>query len=233
MTVAEGETLLRGGRKTADVVRIGETVRRPMSSHSAFVHRLLGHLEAAGFAGAPRFLGIDSSGRESLSYLSGEVPNELGEFTRSQLVSAAGLLRALHEATTKCPLREGSEVVCHGDASPCNCVFVDGQPVAFIDFDAAHPGRRRDDVGYAAWLWLDIGRSNLAPRSQGRRIAEFVLAYGSIDVADSLPAVLDAQTELSRRPGTPSATKRWAESCRAWVEENLGELTRAVNAHTV
>jgi Ser/Thr protein kinase RdoA (MazF antagonist) len=218
---------------TADVVRIGEAVRRPMSSHSAFVHQLLRHLEARGFAGAPRFLGVDSSGREVLSYLPGEVPNELGEFARSQLVSAARLLRELHDATTNCPLSEGCEVVCHGDASPCNCVFVDGQPVAFIDFDAARPGRRRDDVGYAAWLWLDVGRSKLAPCSQGRRIAEFVLAYGSIAVADSLPAVLDAQTELSRRPGTPSATKRWAESCRAWVEQNLRELARAVNAHTV
>ncbi|MBI1818102.1 MAG: phosphotransferase [Deltaproteobacteria bacterium] len=233
MTVAEEETLLRGGRTTAEVVRIGDTVRRPMSSQSAFVHSLLGHLEGRGFAGAPRFLGVDSSGREILSYLPGEVPNELGEFTRSQLVSAALLLRELHDATTDYQLREGCEVVCHGDASPCNCVFVDGRPVAFIDFDAARPGRRRDDVGYAAWLWLDIGRSNLAPHSQGRRIAEFFLAYGAIEVADSLPAVLDAQTELSRRPNTPSATKRWAQRCRAWVEQHLAELTRAVNAPTV
>ena len=233
MTVAEGETLLRGGRTTAEVVRIGDTVRRPMNPHSPFVHRLLGHLDAKGFAGAPRFLGVDSSGREVLSYLPGEVPNELGEFTRSQLVSGARLLRELHDATTDCQLREGCEVVCHGDASPCNCVFVDGQPVAFIDFDAARPGRRRDDVGYAAWLWLDVGNPNLAPHSQGRHIAEFVLAYGAIDIADALPAVLDAQTELSRRPRTASATKRWAESCRAWVEQNLSELTRAVNAQTV
>ena len=95
----EGMVLL-GGRTTSGVVRVGQTVRRPMNPHSDFVHRLLGHLKAKGFAGAPRFLGVDSYGREILSYLPGDVPSELGEFTRSQRVSAARLLRELHDATT-------------------------------------------------------------------------------------------------------------------------------------
>jgi aminoglycoside phosphotransferase (APT) family kinase protein len=77
-------------------------------------------------------------------------------------------------------------------ASPCNAVFRGGVPVAFIDFDAAHPGARRDDVGYAAWLWLDLGNEDVLPELQGERLASFVRTYGALSLADAVPAVLDA-----------------------------------------
>ncbi len=226
----ERQVRLRGGRTTAGVSRIGKTVRRPLGPHSAWVHRLLRHLEARGFAGAPRFLGIDASGREILSFLPGHVPDELGEFSPVQLGAGARLLRDLHDATIGAELSGYRQVVCHGDASPCNCVFVGGVPAAFIDFDAAHPGDRREDVGYAAWLWLDIGNADLAPDAQGRRLADFFVAYGAIDMADALPAVLDAQVELFDRRGSSAETRRWAQKCRGWVERNLGDLTRALYA---
>jgi hypothetical protein len=67
------EVPLAGGDVTEGVVRAGDTVRRPVGPHSPLVHALLTHLESAGFAGAPRFLGIDRSGREVLTYIDGEV----------------------------------------------------------------------------------------------------------------------------------------------------------------
>ena len=120
---------LTGGRTTTGVVRIGNTVHRPISAR------------------AP----------------------ELGDFSDSQLVAAACVLRQLHDATLDCPLRKTHEIVCHGDASPCNCVFVDGMPTAFIDFDNAHAGSRLDDLGYAAWLWIDVGNEDLSIDRQGQR----------------------------------------------------------------
>ena len=59
--------------KVNTVKRIGDTVRRPVQRWSPAVHSLLRHLEAVGFSGAPRFLGIDELGREILSFVSGEV----------------------------------------------------------------------------------------------------------------------------------------------------------------
>jgi Ser/Thr protein kinase RdoA (MazF antagonist) len=56
------------------------------------------------------------------------------------LDAAARVLRALHDAIQVSDLRGSSEVVCHGDVSPCNAVFRDGLPYAWIDFDAASPG---------------------------------------------------------------------------------------------
>jgi hypothetical protein len=63
------------------------------------------------------------------------------------------------------------------------------RPFAFIDFAAAHPGYRREDVGYAAWLWLDIGNAVFTPHIHDRRIVDFFLAYGAINTTDALPAV--------------------------------------------
>ncbi|MFF1916255.1 hypothetical protein ACFVYE_32640 [Streptomyces sp. NPDC058239] len=40
----ELEIPLTGGRITKGVVRVGDTVRRPVGPHSPFVHRLLRHL---------------------------------------------------------------------------------------------------------------------------------------------------------------------------------------------
>jgi len=118
------EILLSGGRSTAGVVRIGSTVRRPPPGNAEFVHALLRQLESRGLQCVPRFLGLDEAGREILSYLPGDVPAELGWIELPPLRAAARLLRRLHDATAECALKGGSEIVCHGDASPCNCVFV-------------------------------------------------------------------------------------------------------------
>lgn len=86
------EIPLAGGRTTDGVVRIGDTVRRPVTPRSDFVRRLLVHLAEVGFEGCPRHTGVDEQGRDTLSFLPGLVPANLGEFSESQLRSAARLL---------------------------------------------------------------------------------------------------------------------------------------------
>lgn len=180
---------------------------------------LLRHLEARGFPGAPRSLGRDPDGRDILTYLPGDVPPELGNLSTDQIKTGARLLRALHDASLGFEALGPHEVVCHGDASPCNCVFRGGLPYAFIDFDAAHAGDRREDLGYAAWLWLDIGNADLDPFQQGRRLGEFVAAYDA-DFLDAVPAVIDAQSELSRRHDAPTSTQEWANQCLRWSNDH-------------
>jgi hypothetical protein len=205
-------------------VRVGDTVRRPISPNAPFVHELLRHLELRGFSGAPRYLGQDEQGREILSFIPGVVPAELGEVSDPQCVAAARLLRAFHDATMDCDLRGSSEVICHGDASPCNFVFVDGVPWALIDFDAAHPGSRAEDLGYAAWLWLDFGNDELSAESQGRRLFDFAMAYDQAGTWEVPQLVLAAQVRLSESPDCPPGTKEWAQACHDWTRENLTNL---------
>ena len=222
----EREIPLTGGRTTTGVVRVGHTVRRPLDGRGSLAHDLLHHLERRGFNGAPRFLGIDDAGREILSFIPGCVPPELGHFTDAQLAAAARLLRQLHDATLDCPLRNGYEVLCHGDASPCNCVFVDGMPTAFIDFDAAHPGARLEDLGYAAWLWIDIGNDERSPDLQGQRVADFFSSYG-VDGADALSSIISAQVTFAERV-TLNGVREWSHDCRAWVQRHRDELSSAI-----
>lgn len=189
-----GEEQLAGGGTTV-VTRVGATVRRPVRSWSSAVHRLLEHLAAAGVAGVPRFLGIDEQGREILDHLDGEVGHHpLGAQVRSDtaLVSAARLLRRLHDATATLPgalddnwwlpVVEPVEVVCHGDFAPYNCVFAGGETVGIFDFDAAHPGPRRWDIAYALYRFAPLtvsdeeGFGDLG--EQARRARLFLDAYG-------------------------------------------------------
>ena len=147
----ENEVPLSGGRITSGVVRVGDTVRRPVTASSAFVAELLGDLRRQGFTGAPRHLGFDSVGREILSYLHGWVPARFQRWTDPQVAAAGSLLRAFHDATRASRLAGRHPVVCHHDPGPNNTVFAKDVPVAFIDFDTAAPGDPLEDIGYMAW----------------------------------------------------------------------------------
>jgi hypothetical protein len=223
--MTDQEIALKGGRVTAGVVRVGDTVRRPLGAHSPFVHAVLRHLEARGLEGVPRFLGLDAKGREILSFVPGNVPTELGNFSDLQLAAAARLLRRFHDAGADCDLKGECETICHGDAGPCNTVFVDELPVGMIDFDAARPGFRREDVGYAAWLWLSIGDERFSPELQGQRLAVFAEAYGAIGIRDAVPAILAIQDEFSARVDVPAHVREWARVCRTWLMRNLSAIT--------
>ena len=161
------ETVLRGGDLNL-VVRIGDTVRRPVGPWSPAVHALLRHFEAVGFGGAPRFLGIDDEGREILSYVEGEAafaPVPPGD---EAIVAIGQLLRRMHDAQEgfERPADalwqpfpdepEDGEVICHNDLFWTNVVLNGDVPTALIDWDLATPGSRLSEVGSAASFWAPL-----------------------------------------------------------------------------
>jgi hypothetical protein len=226
------EFVLSGGRTTAGVVRIGDSVRRPAGPNAEFVRLLLRHLKTAGFEGAPRYLGCDDANREMLSYISGRVPVELSDYHDGVLHDAARLIRSYHDATLapgdlQFDQIRGPGIVCHNDLSPCNAVFRDGRPVALIDFDAAAPGSRASDLGYAAWLWLDIGNTERSGPEQKRRLHLFLGAYGTtLTATEILQSMLARQSQLmadGARTGH-EAMHDWAEKCRSWTVRYLLDI---------
>lgn len=158
-----GEEILLGGRLTAGVVRIGDTVRRPVTLSSPFVARLLTHLATIGFDGAPRYLGRDERNRDILSFIPGWVPVNFQRFENDHIWCAGQLLQRFHAATSDSDLVEQGQVVCHHDPGPNNIVFQDDRPRALIDFDLAAPGDPLNDIGYMAWTWCISSRPDRGP----------------------------------------------------------------------
>ncbi len=225
----ELEVVLAGGRITAGVVRVGDTVRRPLRAGSPAVHDLLRYLDGVGFDGAPKFLGIDERGREILSYLPGEVPPDLGAYDDAALVAAARLLRRFHDATMEFPAvaAAGAEVMCHNDWGPPNAVFRDGLPIGIIDFDTSRPGLRLWDMGYTAASWLDLGNDAYSGAEQIRRLALFLGGYGRPDYSVAMLAAFCVARRATlavagRRQGNPGLAA-WAYESADWIVENISE----------
>lgn len=171
----EPEIRLAGGDVTEGLVRVGDTVRRPVGANSPFVHALLDHLQARQFAGAPRYLGVDAAGRTVLTFIEGEVasrPHPAWVADESRLVSIARLVRAYDDATLDFEAPAGvaaapgpadppglppapdyePEIIAHLDITPENLVFRQGAAHALIDFDFARPATRADEL-YNMMLW--------------------------------------------------------------------------------
>ncbi|MFC6017001.1 aminoglycoside phosphotransferase family protein [Plantactinospora solaniradicis] len=217
------------------VLRVGDTVRRPMQPWSATIHELLRHLEAVGFPYSPRLLGIDPEGREVLSYIDGES----GPASWSRVVDDAGLtamarlLRDYHEAVAGFRPSVGmtwanraeppgpGEVVCHGDFGPWNLVWQGTQPVGILDWDYAWPAPAIHDVAYAleyvapfrddreCLRWLRYP----APPNRRRRLERFAEAYGltsTVGLVDQVISqqqlVLDRARQLATEGREPQVT---------------------------
>lgn len=227
------EILLTGGKTNlGSIVRVGDTIRRPLNTNSTFVHKFLQYLENINFDASPRFLGIDEKGREIISYIEGDVPSNLGYYSDEQLIVAAKLIRRFHDATLGCSLANSEEIICHNDLSPCNFVFIDDIPTSIIDFDMAAPGTRIFDLAYAAWLWLDIGNEEISAEDQKRRLVVFTQAYGTSEISLLIEVMTKRQTiliEEGHRRQKPCMEK-WAKSALQWTKREFFHLVSTPNS---
>jgi Ser/Thr protein kinase RdoA (MazF antagonist) len=219
------------------IVRVGDTVRRPVHSYSPAVRALLLHLEDVGFDGAPRYLGVDEQGRDVVSYVEGDVPLPPypdWSMTDEAIVGLAHLARRFHEATASMSRVDGwadywgdpggGPVVCHNDLFPENVVFRDGRVVAFIDFDMAAPGRPLWDVAIAAQEWAPLhapdARIAHSTELDGvRRFGRLARAYGArpeqaeelVDIVIEERAHSLAHIRAQVAAGHPAWTEFWRD----------------------
>ncbi len=204
VTDAVEETLASEG--VTHVVRVGQTVRRPLRPFTPTIQAYLAYVRSRGFTACPEPLGYDDEGREVLSYVAGDVPVEpLPAYatTRKALERLGALIRRLHDAADAWPspadatwggipgvrpaglvsLFDEPELVSHMDYCPGNVVFDDGLPAALIDFDLARPTTRIADLANALYWWapfldpLDRAPS-LVDADVPARVRAFADAYG-------------------------------------------------------
>jgi len=243
--MSEVEEPMPGGVANAgQVVRVGDTVRRPAGPQSPAVQAFLAHLHARGFDGAPRPLGFDEQGREMLTYVPGDVPHHevppgwcLGE---DVLLDVVALTRAMHEAGRGFVPPPGAQwswppaaehrtdVIGHNDLCRENVVFRDGRPVAFVDFDFAGPSSPEWDMAGVLRHWV-LGLP-------GDRVARARLAVEAypLDPARVTHALLGrlewgiALVRARAAAGEPGFVAMWESGIeqanldrRAWVREHL------------
>jgi aminoglycoside phosphotransferase (APT) family kinase protein len=225
-------------------VRVGDTVRRHAGPSGATVRALLLHLEAVGFDGAPRHLGIDDQGREILSFIEGEVPlppYPAWSMTDRALESLGGLVRRFHDsaasfvpppdaawaadwADPSAGTGQPDRTITHNDLFPENVVFRDGRVVALIDFAMAAPGRPLWDVAIVAEMWGPLGdparRDQHPPDLDGvRRAGILVRGYG-LD-GDRAEELIDALIEerahsvANIRAEIAAGNESWIRNCAA------------------
>lgn len=196
---------------TPGIVRIGNTVRRPVRPFSPTVHAFLSHLHSQGFVDAPVPMGVDEHGREVLSYVPGRAATEPLDVELAGddvLVALARLVRRLDDAAEGwtppqsatwgsvpgsgaagvVPLFDAPALVGHRDFFPGNVVVRDGVPAAVIDFDLAGPTTRVCEVANALYWWAPLlDPVDRAPAfvhlDISHRVSVFVDAYGLDDAA--------------------------------------------------
>ena len=228
------------------IVRVGDTVRRPAGWWTPAVQTLLQHLQDVGFPYSPRPGGIDSQGREVVSYIRGESGATGWHRIHSDkgLRRFASLLREYHDAVgdfrpssdLEWALRpaEPDEVVCHNDFGPWNLVYDGDEPVGILDWDFAAPGPCGNDIAYALEYAVPF-RDDATAQSwhhftevpdRRARLEVFADAYGLTSTVGLVDDVIARQHltiahvhELAERGLEPQAT---------WVRDGTLDDSRQV-----
>jgi GNAT superfamily N-acetyltransferase len=206
------EEPLAGGNLLG-AVRVGATVRKPAGPWTLAVDGLLRHLEASGWTGAPRSLGVDEQRRHVLTFVEGETvgdgavkPWPAWCWAEDTIDEVAAWLRTYHELVKSFRpkgavwryerrLKPGW-VICHNDVAPYNAVWRDGL-VALIDWDIASPGDPMSDVAQAAWQFAPLHHPSLTealgahPGTAPRRARRLLDAYGVTQPAAFIDLIPD------------------------------------------
>ena len=172
------EIPLTGGGRTP-VFRKGDVVHRETGPWATTVHALLRHLAQVGYEGAPRVFGsgFDDRGRETLTYVEGEVdlPGPWAEKAMHQL---GRLLGELHRAAETFAIPDDATwrawhgrrlggpdyVIGHCDMGPWNIVSQDELPVALIDWEVAGPVDPIFELAQTCWLNAQLHDDDVAER---------------------------------------------------------------------
>lgn len=240
--VSGDEEMLKGN-VTSGIVRIGDTVRRPVGPWTETVDQLLEHLHATGFTACPRPLGRDEQGRQVLEYVAGELGAASGTYSATELNSIGRMLAHLHEALAAFVPPTGAvwnrvippdreEIIYHNDVAPWNLVRSDRGWV-LIDWDSAAPGSRLWDLAYAAQSMAGLRADRPVPQSAAR-LRAFVDGYGLDDASrPALAAMLGRRARAMYdllREGAREQRQPWA---RIWTVDGPYWLATAdyLDAH--
>ncbi|GAA1398384.1 phosphotransferase [Luteococcus peritonei] len=196
------EEVLAGGNATDQVVRIGQTVRKPWLETSGRAMALLEHVRSAGID-VPRFHGRDEQGRMVLDHVPGTMAIDLAPLDEHTVHRVGALVRSIHDACADLPVPQDwpvllpaphPDLLCHNDLATWNLV-VDGDRLVFIDWDGAGPSNRLWDLAYAAIAFAHLF-ADADPAASARRLAALLDGYDADEaMRAALPEAMAARAE--------------------------------------
>ncbi len=185
------------------VYRRGSVVIRESGPWTPAVHALLRHLEAAGFAAAPRLVGsgLDGAGRELLTYIEGEF-TQPGPWSTAAAAALGAMLRDLHRATASFrPPAEArwfpwfgrdlggpGRVIGHCDLGPWNILAQAGLPAGLIDWETAGPVDPAVELAQLCWLNAKLHDDLVAELEQLPPVADRARQLAAIADGYGLPS---------------------------------------------
>lgn len=237
------------GGNVGDVVRIGDTVRRPIGHWTPAVHALLAHL--AGTPGVPAVLGRDARGREIVEFLPGEVIDVDTELLAlPRLRSLAGWARRFHrdvagfrhDGPWRMPsqAREAS-LIGHNDLAPYNVAFAGDEVAGVFDWDFAGPTTPGLELAHLAWNAVPLFRP-IPDDLAAQRLQALADGYGDVTALEVLGLVGERfrtnvrQLRAAMADGDTSLDGLAAAGEPDWTEARLDALVRrlpAIRAHLI
>jgi Ser/Thr protein kinase RdoA (MazF antagonist) len=220
---SQAEHVLTGGNVSGEVVRVGSTVRKPVTSATPAIEALLDYLAGAGFDGSPRSLGRDEAQRHVLEYIPGVMADSVAPMTSAELHRVGRLIRHLHDTAEGFQPPQGAQwnvvippdrrgLICHHDLAPWNLVRGEDRWV-FIDWDGAGPGSRLWDLAYAMHGFVPLAPGG-DPAADGPRLAAMADGYGlGARQRRDLPPLIGAHTRAMfdlLRSSAATGAQPWA-----------------------
>jgi hypothetical protein len=209
----EDGPLAGGTANHGRVIRVGDTVHRPVGAHTPAVHALLRHLTDSGFDATPRVIGVDERA-EVVGYIEGTAatdPVPEWALTNDALLSVGALLRGYHAACEGFDASKWSwqrpvpspwqgRIVTHNDLNPANVIFRNGRAVALIDFDLASPGTPAFDLAVTACFWAPLrADDDIDDSRRGSVVARFRLLLDGYGADAALRREVVAATGAANR----------------------------------
>lgn len=179
----------------ADVIRLGDRVRKQKGPWWSATRQVLEHLEESGYPWSSRLL-AENEDTVDLAFITGStIDASLTAHLEPGLpVTIGRRIRELHDALEGFDLAAATEVVpwpvepqekqivCHNDLSPWNTVMKEGEFQGFIDWDLVSVATREWDLAWACWRFAPIyprgERIRFTAREQAIRCNILLNVYG-------------------------------------------------------